>query len=194
VGGLATAVAAGLVALLLLQCFNVYMNASLDASTLQISAAADQASLASNGLNERAQIGSVQVVNGTYVSLSVSNTGETPIQATNLQQVDVILVYSFASNGTDLAVWMPYTTTPTAAGWAVISVTGENGGAKLINPMNCPYPTYGEWDPTEVMSIGITLKHVNAIETADPLAVLLATPAGTTALAAAPASAPPAGA
>jgi hypothetical protein len=183
VSGLATAVAAGLVSILLLECFSVYMNATLEASSLQLGAASDQASLASASLTQRAQIDSVQVVNRTYIYLSVANSGEVSIPVTDLRQVDIILVYTFVSDGIAHAVWMPYTTTPSSTGWAVLSVTDGNGGAKLINPMNCPYPTYGLWDPTEVMTIGIALSSSNAINATDPLSVLLATPAGTTALA-----------
>ena len=181
--GLATAVAAGLVSILLLECFSVYMNASLQVSTLQMGAANDQASMASADLNTRAQVDSVGIVNQTQVALAVENTGTVPIQATSLRHVDVILIYTAASNGTGRAVWVPYSTAPSSSpGWAVVSATTADGGAKVLNPMNCPYPTYGTWDPSDVLHIVVTLNPADAINATDTLAVLVATPAGTTTL------------
>jgi len=182
VAALGTVVAAGLVAILLLQTFSVYMNTSLQVSALQMGTANDQASIASADINTRAQVDSVGIVNQTHVALSVENTGTVPIQATSLQQVDVILIYTTASNGTDRALWMPYSTTPSSPGWAVVSATTADGGPKVLNPMNCPYPTYGVWDPSDVLHIVVTLSPADAINATDTLAVLLATPAGTTSL------------
>ena len=179
-GALGTVVAAGLVSLLLLACFSVYMTATSEASSLQLQAAADQAALASASMNQKVQIDSVKVVNQTFVALSLTNTGQVPIQVTSLPQMDVILVYTAASNGTDRAVWVPYATGP-SEGWAVISVTAAGGSVKLVNPMNCPYPTYGAWDSSEVVNIVVLLSPSNAINATDSFAVLVSTPAGTTA-------------
>ncbi len=178
-GGLATAIAAGMLALVFLQAFSLFFGGMTTESSMMINSNQDQASILSTRLNERIAVTSLSVVNQTCVVVNVQNTGGIAIPARSLGLMDLILIYTPSTGATPQSVWLPYTPSGhSLEGWMVTNVTSAAGRAPDVSPINYPAATHGSWEPSETVQITVWVPASAEIDASKALSVALATPGG----------------
>ena len=177
-GGLAAVVAAGIIAIVFMQAFSTYYTTSTHSSNLLLQSLKDQAQQVENSIQESILLSNLTVVNSSSIVFLASNTGTASIPATAFGEMDVFLASATNGSVTTFQQIRYQQLNSTSDTWRVFQVTTSTGKPEVLNPVSLPDATSGQWDPSEVLHVAVTLNSLEGITNSSSVAVRMCTPAG----------------